>query len=78
MFMIDGILNDGKDYRQFGWGRFDNTINYIGEGELRLNPLVDGKMRSKSKVAFLRIYNRSLTTTEAVGNYRALTMKKII
>jgi len=71
MFVIDGIFNDGRDYRQFGWGRFDNTMNYIGEGKLRLTTLIEGKMRSKSKITSLKIYNRCLTITEAVGNYRA-------
>ncbi|HNQ88921.1 MAG TPA: hypothetical protein PKM73_09930 [Verrucomicrobiota bacterium] len=61
-FVVDGTLCDGGDERQFGWGRFSPTLRAPnGSATLKMAPAV----RS------LRIYNRALRTSEAVGNYRA-------
>jgi len=61
-FVVNGMLGDGGDERQFGWGRFSPTLRApngadtvaIGEG-----------------VRSLRLYTRALSTSEAVGNFRA-------
>ena len=61
-FIVDGVLCDGGDERQFGWGRFSPVLQGVnGEGELRCGAGVER----------LRIYTRALRTSEAVGNYRA-------
>jgi hypothetical protein len=61
-FIVDGLLCDGHDQRQFGWGRFSPTLRTpIGSETLRIGPVV----------RCLRIYNRALRTSEAVGNFRA-------
>jgi hypothetical protein len=61
-FVIDGVLCDGGDQRQFGWGRYSpNLRTPNGAATLRIGPAVDS----------LRIYNRALRTSEAVGNFRA-------
>jgi len=61
-FVVDGLLCDGGDERQFGWGRFSPTLRAPnGTSKLRIGELV----RS------LRIYNRALRTSEAVGNFHA-------
>lgn len=60
--VINGVLCDGGDTRQFGWGRFSPTLRDAnGADGARIGPAVRG----------LRIYTRPLTTSEAVGNYRA-------
>lgn len=65
-FVIDGVLHDGGEHRQFGWGRFSPTLQDVnGSPTLRLGPDLKGR------VELLRIYNRYLRTSEAVGNYRA-------
>jgi hypothetical protein len=65
-FIVDGVLNDGGEYRQFGWGRFSpNLYGVGGERSLRIGPNLDGSVNS------LRIYDRYLTTSQAIGNYRA-------
>ena len=65
-FTIDGKLCDGGLARQFGWGRFDADLRLADlGGPLRIVPGFGGRIRH------LRIYNRSLRTSEAVGNYRA-------
>ncbi|HPA19275.1 MAG TPA: hypothetical protein PLU30_16125 [Verrucomicrobiae bacterium] len=61
-FVVNGVLCDGGDERQFGWGRFSpNLRTPNGSPTLKIGPAV----RS------LRIYNRALRTSEAVGSFRA-------
>lgn len=61
-FVVDGILCDGGDERQFGWGRYSpNLRTPNGSPTLKIAPAVRG----------LRLYNRALRTSEAVGNFRA-------
>lgn len=62
-FVIDGILNDGGDARQFGWGRFSPNLKSVaGAPDLRID---------QSAVRCLRIYNRYLRTSEAIAAFRA-------
>ena len=60
--VVDGVLADGGQYRQFGWGRFSPTLRDAnGSPEMRIGVTVRA----------LRIYGRALRTSEAVGNSRA-------
>lgn len=61
-FVVGGILCDGGDERQFGWGHFSPTLRAPNGGPL---------LKIASAVRSLRIYNRALRTSEAVGNFRA-------
>ena len=61
-FVVDGHLGDGGDYRQFGWGRFNPDLRDVhGSDRLRIGSQVKG----------LRVYDRHLLTSEAIGNFRA-------
>jgi hypothetical protein len=61
-FVVNGMLCDGGEQRQFGWGRFTpNLYNVTGGPRLRIGP----------SVRSLRIYDRALRVSEAVGNWRA-------
>ena len=61
-FVIDGTLCDGGDQRPFGWGRFSPDLRAPnGAPALAIAPAVTS----------LRLYNRALRTSEAVGNFRA-------
>jgi hypothetical protein len=61
-FVIDGKLNDGGDARQFGWGRFHpNLQSANGAPVLTIGQGVER----------LRIYDRSLSTSEIIGAFRA-------
>lgn len=63
-FVVDGVLCDGGDQRQFGWGRFSPTLRTpTGAATLKIAPAVKS----------LRIYSRALRTSEAVGNFHAGT-----
>ncbi len=63
-FITDGVLNDGGDARQFGWGRFHpNLISVAGAPKLTVGSAVDR----------VRIFGRALRTSEAVAIYRGLS-----
>jgi hypothetical protein len=64
--LVDGVLCDGGTHRQYGWGRFPEQLGDInGPNQLEIAPGFDGQVK------YLRIYNRPLRTSEAVGNFRA-------
>jgi hypothetical protein len=61
-FVVDGVLNDGGDARQFGWGRFNQNLKSVaGEPKLKIAKPVER----------LRMFNRYLRTSEAIAAYRA-------
>lgn len=61
-FIVDGVLCDGQEQRQFGWGRYSpNLRTPDGADYIQIEPVV----RS------LKIYSRALSTSEAVGNFHA-------
>ncbi|GAB4051803.1 LamG-like jellyroll fold domain-containing protein [Spirosoma litoris] len=65
-FVVDGILNDGGTSRQFGWGRFSPYLKSVtGSSQLTLGKDFTGQL------AELSVYDRALTISEAVGNYKA-------
>ena len=64
--IVDGAFNDGGAVRDYGWGRFPSALADVnGEKEAKFAPAVFGEIRT------LRVYDRYLTTSEAVGNWRA-------
>lgn len=64
-FVVDGKLCDGADYRQFGWGRFSPNLRDVnGNDTLRIGQILKGQIKS------LRVYDRCLLTSEAIGNYK--------
>ena len=66
-FVVDGKLCDGGTHRQFGWGRFSPNLRHAnGSQTIRIAPAFHGAVRH------VRAYDRALTTTEAIGNWRSL------
>lgn len=66
MFVVDGVLCDGGESRQYGWGRIDPSLTDVGGPlPLQVAPSLNGTIKS------LRIYGRALRVSEAVSNYRA-------
>jgi hypothetical protein len=61
-YVIDGVLCDGGEDRQFGWGRFSPTLR---------TPQGASIMQLGDIVKSLRIYNRALRTSEAVAHFLA-------
>lgn len=65
-FIVDGKLCDGGQTRQFGWGRFKIDLERVTSSKaLRIVPGFAGRLHR------LRLYDRYLRTSEAIGNYRA-------
>jgi hypothetical protein len=65
-WIVDGVLNDGGAVREFGWGRFSPELRDVnGAPKVRLASVLYGQLGG------LRIYNRYLRTSEAMGNFRA-------
>lgn len=61
-FVVNGVLCDGGDERQFGWGRYSPTLRTPnGAATAKVAPAVQS----------LRIYTRALRTSEALGHFRA-------
>ncbi|WP_169975642.1 exo-alpha-sialidase [Tautonia rosea] len=64
--VVDGIFNDGGAIRQYGWGRFLPELGDLnGRDRAILASRLYGELRS------VRVYDRPLRTSEAVGNFRA-------
>jgi hypothetical protein len=61
-FVVNGVLCDGGDQRQFGWGRYSPTLR---------TPNGSALAKLGASVRWLRIYARAISTSEAVGNFRA-------
>jgi hypothetical protein len=61
-FVVDGRLNDGGTARQFGWGRYSPHLRGVEGCDV---------LRIAGCVKRLRLYNRSLRTSEAIANYKA-------
>ena len=65
-FVVDGILCDGGESRQYGWGRFVPAMGDVnGSRQLKVALRLNGRIRA------LRLYDRYLRTSEAVGNFNA-------
>jgi hypothetical protein len=65
--IVDGILSDGSiDEQPYGWGRLHPHLKDLNNvSRCTLNPSFDGKIRH------MRVYERYLTTSEAIANYLA-------
>ena len=60
-FVVNGVLCDGGEGRQFGWGRFSPALR---------TPNGADTLAIAKAVHSLRLYTRALRTSEAVGNFR--------
>ncbi len=72
-YVINGIFNDGGKERIFGWGRLDTDMGPVSTRKIRIGDIsVGGGLRANNVVSAFRYYDRALTVTECVGNYRSL------
>ncbi|MBN8219062.1 MAG: exo-alpha-sialidase [Spirochaetes bacterium] len=65
MFVVDGVLCDGGEERQFGWGRLLPELLDVNGGNLRMQGPKGGSVRG------LKIFGRALRVSEAVGHFKA-------
>lgn len=68
MFVVDGILCDGGEHRQFGWGRYNPNLRTPQGG-----PALRIANRLEVNISLVRIYARALRVSEAVGNWRSVS-----
>lgn len=65
-FVVDGVVCDGDAARQYGWGRFKAELQDVnGLRQITLAPHLWGELQA------LRVYDRPLRVSEAIGNFRA-------
>jgi hypothetical protein len=70
-FVVDGVVCDGGAGRQYGWGHFKAELQDVnGLRQITLAPNLWGELRA------LRVYDRPLRTSEAIGNFRAESGQK--
>jgi hypothetical protein len=73
-YVINGIFNDGGKERIFGWGRLDTDMGPVSTRKIRIGDIsVGGGLRANNVMSAFRFYDRPLTVTECVGNYRSLS-----
>lgn len=60
--VVDGKLGDGGSTRLFGWARLTGELNDINGNTY---------WKSDKAVKYLRLYNRYITTSEAISNFNA-------
>ena len=66
-FIVDGVFNDGGEARTSGYTWFNSGLADVnGDANVTLAPSLQGSLKS------LRIYDRALRTSEAVGNFNAV------
>src|SRR5690606_20670292 len=65
--LVDGVLSDGSlETRPYGWGRIHTFMKDLNDTyKCKINPDFDGEIH------YLRVYERYLTTSEAVRNFHA-------
>ena len=64
MFLMDGVLCDGGDDRQFGWGRFNPYLQEVnGSDNWTLGKNLNGE------IVMIKVYSRTLKVSEAIGNF---------
>jgi hypothetical protein len=65
-FVVDGTLNDGGAVRDYGFGRFP-----LDSGDVNGLRSVEFGAKVAGQVDRVRVYDRYLLTSEAIGNWRA-------
>jgi len=69
-FVVDGIVCNGRNFRQYGWGRFKTIMEDFHFKHIVVGELTNGQLQPKGKLTMLRIYNKPLMNTEIIGNHR--------
>ena len=71
-YVINGIFNDGGKERIFGWGRLDTDMGPVSTRKIRIGDIsIGGGLRGNNVVKAFRYYDRPLTVSECIGNYRS-------
>jgi hypothetical protein len=72
LFVTDGVLNDGGDTRQFGWGRFNPYLQDVnGAEDWTFGDNFSGSIQK------VYVYQRALRVSEAIANYHCFLAAQI-
>jgi hypothetical protein len=69
-FVIDGVYNNGRECRQFGWGRYTVDMRDFHFNTIDVHKMAGESVNIQSKITNLRLYNQPLKNTEIIGNHR--------
>ncbi|CAL1521501.1 hypothetical protein MMC2321_05295 [Chitinophaga sp. MM2321] len=69
-FVVDGTVCNGRDFRQYGWGRYTVKMDDFRFLNIETGQLAKGQLQPQGQVTMLRVYNRPLMNTEAIGNQK--------
>lgn len=69
-FVIDGAVNNGRNFREFGWGRYTIDMKGFNFVNIETAKLAGESVNIKGRITNLRLYNRPLMNTEIIGNHR--------
>ncbi len=68
-FVVDGVVCNGRDFRQYGWGRYKAGFEDFSFNTIQIGQFTRGQLRPIGRLTNLRIYNRPLMNTELIGNH---------
>lgn len=69
-FVINGTVNNGREVRQFGWGRYAVDMEDFPFNTLEIHQMSGESVNITSKISHLKLYKRPLMNTEIIGNHR--------
>ena len=69
-FIINGIVCNGNQSRQFGWSRYFSEMKDFLPASVLTGKLLKRDENLNGRIYHMRIYNRALLNTEAIGNQR--------
>ena len=69
-FVINGTVNNGRDVRQFGWGRYTVNMKNFRFNMIEMHRMAGDEVYIDSKITNMRLYNQPLMNTEIIGNHR--------
>ena len=69
-FVIDGVVNNGRNFRQFGWGRYSADLKDFVFKTFETHKMSGESVNITSNITNLKLYSRPLLNTEVIGNHR--------
>jgi hypothetical protein len=72
-FVINGTVNNGKEFRQFGWGRYTVDMTNFHFNTIETHKMAGESVGITSKITNFKLYNQPLMNTEIIGNHRFRT-----
>jgi hypothetical protein len=72
-FVINGTVNNGRNFRQFGWGRYTVDMTNFQFNTIEIHKMAGESVGINSKIKNLKLYNQPLMNTKIIGNHRFRT-----